>query len=52
MLSCTYISCVVSVVGGDINGFTIDSLADVAAGKTAIAIVCVWQPTFTNLQQQ
>jgi hypothetical protein len=52
MLSYTYTSCVVSVVCENIKGFTIDSLPDVAGGKTAIVIVCVLQPTFTKLQQQ
>jgi len=41
MLGYTYMSCVVSVVGGKINSFIIDSLPDEAAGKPAIAIVCV-----------
>jgi hypothetical protein len=41
MLSYKYIACVVSVVGGKINGFIIDFLPDVAAGETAIVIVYV-----------
>jgi hypothetical protein len=36
----TCIFCLASVVGGNTNG-TIDFLPDVAAGKTAIATVCV-----------
>jgi hypothetical protein len=49
MMCYACIFCLVYVVGGDTNG-TIDSLPDVAAGKTTIATVCVWQPTFTKLQ--
>jgi len=41
MLSYMHISCLVLVIGENTNVFTIDSLTDVAAGKTAIVIVCV-----------
>jgi hypothetical protein len=41
MLRYTYISRLVSGVGGNVNGFTLDLQPKAAAGETAIATACV-----------